>query len=96
MILGVLQVELWVGDANSLKDKRRVLTSIKDRLRRHHNVAVAEVDQREALRTAVLGIVTVSNSGRHAESVLNRIMDRLREHREAVVQDHQTEIVSGR
>ena len=96
MILGVLQVELWIGEASSLKDKRRVLLSIKDRLRRHHNVSVAEVEHQEAHQTAVLGIVTVSNSGRHAESVLNRIMDQIRSYPQVVVNDEQMELVPGR
>lgn len=96
MVIGVLQVELLIGDAMSLKDKRRVLTSLKDRLHREHNVAVAEVDRQEAHQIAVLGIAAVSNSGAHAQGVLDRILDQIRHNRHVVVNDQQTEIISGR
>ena len=47
MIVGSLQVRLLVREARSLKDKRQVLQSIKDRLRNQFNVSVAEVDAQE-------------------------------------------------
>jgi hypothetical protein len=44
MPVGLLTLELHIADAQSLKDKRQVLRSLKDRLRAHFNVAVAELD----------------------------------------------------
>ncbi len=44
MPVGLLTLELHIPDAQSLKDKRQVLRSLKDRLRGHFNVAVAELD----------------------------------------------------
>lgn len=96
MVIGVLQVELLISEAASLKDKRRVVASLKDRLHREHNVAVAEVDRQEAHQVAVLGIAAVSNSGAHVQGMLDRILDQLRRSRQAVVNDHQTEVISGR
>ena len=96
MVIGVLQVELWIGDAVSLKDKRRVLTSIKDRLHREYNVSVAEVDRQDAHQVAVLGIAAVSNSAPHAQGVLDKILDWIRQNRQVVLNDQQTEILSGR
>jgi len=95
MIIGVLQVELLIGDAMSLKDKRRVVSSLKDRLHRLHNVAVAEVDQLDAMRTAILGIVVPSNNTRHVQGMLSRIVDQLRNDRRFVLNDYQTEIIAG-
>lgn len=95
MVIGVLQVELFIGDAQSLKDKRRVLSSIKDRLYRHHRVAIAEVDRAEAHQVGVLGIAAVSNSAPHVQGVLSRIMDELRANGRVVVSDHQIELISG-
>ena len=43
MTVGVLQLELSIGDAMSLKDKRRVIKSLKDRIAHGHNVSIAEV-----------------------------------------------------
>ncbi|MBI1374237.1 MAG: DUF503 family protein [Phycisphaera sp.] len=90
-----MQVELLIGDAMSLKDKRRVVLSVKDRMRRAHNVSVAEVGEADAMRTAVLGIAAVSNDGRHAQGVLSRILDELRNDRRFSIGDHQTEILAG-
>ncbi|QNN23802.1 DUF503 domain-containing protein [Planctomycetales bacterium ZRK34] len=95
MVIGILQVELVIGDAMSLKDKRRVLRSVKDRLGRIGQIAIAEVDEHETHRRAVLGIVTVSTTVPRAQSTLSKILDRLRENRLFVLNDHQMEILTG-
>jgi hypothetical protein len=96
MVIGVLQVELLIEDAQCLKDKRRVVSSVKDRLHREHLVAVAEVDRLDAHKVAVLGIATVSNSARHAQGTLSRLLDQLRQNGKFIVSDHATEIIQGR
>ena len=96
MVIGVLQVELLIQDALSLKDKRRVVSSVKDRLHREHLVAVAEVDGLDKRQLAVLGIVTVSNSTRYAQGVLSRILDQLRSQKRFVLNDHHTEILTAK
>ena len=95
MVIGVLQVELLIGDATSLKGKRSVVKSIKDRIGREPGVAVAEVDRLEAHQIAVLGFVTVSNSSSHVDQVLNHVLDKLRRDRRAVLNDQQMEILTG-
>jgi len=95
MVIGVLQVELLIGDAQSLKDKRRVVQSLKDRLHREHMVAVAEVARNDAHQVAILGIATVSNSPPHAQGMLDRIVDQLRANGRFVLNDHAIEIISG-
>lgn len=95
MVIGILQVELHIGDAVSLKDKRRVVASLKDHLHRDHLVAVAEVDRMDAHQTAVMGIVAVSNQTPHVQGTLSRIVDQLRQNRRFVLSDHRIEILSG-
>ncbi len=95
MVVGILQVELHIGDAQSLKDKRRVVQSLKDRLHREHLVAVAEVDKNDAHQVAVLGIAAVSNDPAQAQGTLDRIVDQLRANRRFVLTDHVVEILSG-
>ena len=95
MVIGVLQVELVIGDAMCLKDKRRVLRSLKDRLGRIAQIAIAEVEDHDVHRRAVLGIVTVSTSVPRAQSTLSKILDKLRENRRFVLNDHQMEILPG-
>jgi len=95
MVIGILQIELRIGDAASLKDKRRVVSSLKDRLHREHLVAVAETDRLDAHQTAVMGIVAVSNEAPHVQGVLSRIVDQLRVNRRFDLTDHAIEILSG-
>ena len=72
-IIGVLTLELRIPEAHSLKDKRHVVKSLKDRLRHRHNVAVAEIDYQDIWNRSVLAAVTVSNSRMHAEQVLRAV-----------------------
>ena len=52
MIVGIMQVELMIYDAMTLKDKRRVVKSIKDRVAHEFNVSIAEVDALDVHRKA--------------------------------------------
>ncbi len=78
MILGILQFDLHIHDAESLKDKRRVVLSVKDRLHREHMVAVAEVAHQETLNLARLGLAMVGSDGKHVGQTLDRIVAKLR------------------
>jgi hypothetical protein len=76
MVVGLLSVELHIPGAQSLKDKRMVLRSVKDRLRKF-NVAVAEVEHQNLWQRAGLGIVTVSTSEPHAGRELAAVVDEI-------------------
>jgi len=95
MVIGILQVELSIDWATSLKDKRRVVNSLKDKLHRKHMVSVAEVADQDNCRVARLGIVLASSSVPHAQSSLDRIVDKLRNARDCVLADHAIELLSG-
>jgi len=71
--IGVLTLEIRLHDAHSLKDKRQVVKSLKDRLRSKFNVAVAEIDCQELWQRAVVAAVTVASDHLHAEKVLQSV-----------------------
>jgi len=71
--IGVLTLEIRLHDAHSLKDKRQVVKSLKDRLRHKFNVAVAEIDCQDLWQRAVVAAVTVSSDHVHAEKVLQSV-----------------------
>jgi uncharacterized protein YlxP (DUF503 family) len=75
MPVGLLTLELHIPHAQSLKDKRQVLRSLKDRLRRDFNVAVAELDHHDTWQRSVIGIVTLSNEEKHVAEVLQKVLD---------------------
>jgi len=74
MPVGLLTLELHLADAQSLKDKRQVLRSLKDKLRAHFNVAVAELDYEDTWQRSVIGVVTLSNEEQHVEEALQRVL----------------------
>ncbi len=78
MVIGVLQFELTIPHSLSLKDKRRVVKSLKDRLHREHMVAIAEVSALDEHQTAIMALSLVSNSAPHASQVLDRVVEKLR------------------
>jgi hypothetical protein len=61
MFIGAATLELEITDAMTLKDKRRVVKSLLDRIRLRFNVAAAEVDRQDNPRRATLAVVTVAN-----------------------------------
>jgi uncharacterized protein YlxP (DUF503 family) len=96
MIIAILQFELLIPDPESLKDKRRVVRSVKDKLHRDFQCAVAEVSALDNLAVARMGLAIVSNDGKHAGKVLDRITERLRELPDAHLGDCRREILTGR
>lgn len=96
MVVGLLQFELLIHDASSLKDKRRVVQSVKDRLHREHLCAVAEIGRLESHTVAQLGLAVVGNDGRRIGEVLDRVTTELRELRGAELGDVAREVLHGR
>ncbi len=73
MPIGLLTLEIFIPDAQSLKDKRQVLRSLKDRLRGHFNVAVAELEHQDLWQRSVVGVVGISSDGRHLEESMQAV-----------------------
>ena len=78
MIVGTLRIRLVLRDARSLKDKRHVVKSIKDRLANRFNVSIAEVDHQDEWQRATLGVAMVGTDTRFVNSVLSKVIDHLR------------------
>jgi uncharacterized protein len=93
MTIGVLQLELSVTDAMSLKDKRRVILSIKDRIRHEHNVSIAEVGALDEHRRSILGIAMVANDKRYVEGALSKLVDFVRTVSQVNLTDYQIELL---
>lgn len=93
MTVGVLQLELSITDAMSLKDKRRVVLSIKDRISHGHNVSIAEVGALDDHRRAILGLAMVSNDRKYVEGALSKLVDFVRTVPQASLIDYQIELL---
>jgi len=75
MVVGLCTVEVLIAGSRSLKDKRQVLHSIKDRLRAKFNLSVAEVDAQDLWQKAVLAMACVANEGGHVSQVLEQALN---------------------
>jgi uncharacterized protein len=74
MPVGLLTLELHLPDARSLKDKRQVLRSLKDKLRAGFNVAVAELDYQDTWQRSVVGVVTLANEEQYVREALQKVL----------------------
>jgi uncharacterized protein YlxP (DUF503 family) len=92
MIVGSLRVRLLIRESRSLKDKRQVVRSIKDRLQNRFNVSIAEVEAQDHRQLVVLGLAMVSNEASHVRSTFEQIMSALRGHPVAELLDHEMEV----
>jgi uncharacterized protein YlxP (DUF503 family) len=93
MHVGLLTIRLMVSQAKSLKDKRRVVKSLKDRIHNTFNASVAEIESLDNRQKAVLGVAVVANDGRFINSVLSKIIDFVRRRPGAELVDYDLEIL---
>ncbi len=93
MFVGVLQIELLLRGNTSLKGKRKVLKSIKDRTHNRFNVSVAEIDHNDLWQRAALGICCASNDKVHANRVLSEVVKFIEGNFSAELLDYSIEIL---
>jgi hypothetical protein len=72
-MIAYLMLEIRIEGAHSLKDKRQVLRSVKDGLRNHFNMSVAEIDASDAWQRATIGVVSISDSRDYLEGLMRNV-----------------------
>ncbi len=93
MVVGVLRIRLGIFEALSLKDKRRVIKSLKDKLAARHNVSIAEVDDLDHRQAGTLGLALVANDSRFVQSALSKIVDEVRRYPHASLLNYEIELL---
>jgi uncharacterized protein YlxP (DUF503 family) len=73
--VATLEVTLLIRESHSLKSRRRVLRSLKDRIRSRFNVSVADVGDQNLWQRAELAVAVVSNDGRFANEMLSKVLN---------------------
>ena len=96
MHIGVLQFTIQIPYAASLKDKRSVIKSMRERLRRSYNISIAEIDDQDEWTLATLGITAAGSDIPQVNSLLDRILNTLQDWRDTSLADHRMEIISPR
>jgi uncharacterized protein YlxP (DUF503 family) len=72
-VIAFLTLEIRIEGAHSLKDKRQVVRSLKDRLRAHFNVAVSELDHNDLWQRATVGVVSISDSRDYLDGLMAKV-----------------------
>jgi uncharacterized protein YlxP (DUF503 family) len=92
MIVGVCKIELYIPESNSLKAKRKVIKSLKDRVRKKFNVSIAEVELQNLWQRAILGVATVSNDKKQVDAAFSKVISFMEHTDLAIIGQYQIEI----
>ena len=74
MIIGLLSLEIYFPYSHSLKEKRKILTSFKDRIKKRYNIAIAELDYQNKWQRTRIGIVSLNSSKKPVEQLFTKIL----------------------
>lgn len=94
MVVGFSELQLHLPGCSSLKDKRQIIKSVKDRLHNRFNVSVSEVDHHELWQRATLGVACVSRTNYQAKKTLARVVKQVENLNKAVVLNNTITIFS--
>jgi len=89
MVVSMIQMIFEIPDVESIKDKRRIVRSVKDKLQRQFHMSAAEIDLLDSLSFAHIGGALVSNSRTFGESVLNKAFAMIEQEIPVRIQDVQ-------
>ena len=75
MFIGTLQFELFIPGSANLKDKRRLLRSVQDKVKSKFNIAIAELEYQDKWQRSVVGLCTINSRKSEIELTLSRIRE---------------------
>ena len=87
MIISMIQILFEIPDAYSLKEKRRLIRSIKDKLIRRFHMSAAEIDLQDSISFGQIGAALVSNSKSFGESVMHKAFEMIENEIPVRIQD---------
>ncbi len=93
MIIGILTLEFFIHDSNSLKRKRQVLRSLKQRLKNSFNISVAEVGGHDKWQRSELGVAYIGIDKRSVNSTLDKVLNFVENVHDAQLTDYEMEIL---
>ncbi len=94
MTVGSCRVELRIPGSDSLKAKRRVVKSLKERVQNRFHVAIAEVDRLDDWQRSTLGVACVSNDSRLADATLSKVVSWIETSGDVLVVDYEIDLVT--
>lgn len=92
MLVASCEIKLYLPGALSLKDKRQIIKSLLQKTKNKFNLAAAEVDAQDYLKTAILGIAAVGSDYQQLQSLMDKYLDFIESFPEFLVTDFQVTI----
>ncbi len=93
MIIGLLQVEIYLPSVHSLKNKRQILKSIITKVRNKFNVSISETDNNDLWQRASISVCIVTNEAGFAHQVMEKVMGEIGRNHECEILDYKTSIL---
>lgn len=93
MVVGVLSIKVVMRQSRSLKDKRRIIKSLKDRIRNKFNASVAEIGMQNNRQSSVIGVSIIGSDRRYINGALSNIINILDFYPQAELVDYQVEFM---
>jgi uncharacterized protein YlxP (DUF503 family) len=78
VVVGVMSARLYLHGVTSLKDKRKIIKSVIERLKSRFNISISEVDHNDVKTSSVIAMAVVSNDTRFVNRQLDKIIDFMR------------------
>ncbi len=91
--IAVLYIDVHIPMSQSLKDKRMVLKSLKDKIRNKFNVSIAELDDQDKWQTATLAFAMIGNDNRYLDQCLQNILSEAQRHNGMEICNYQIEFI---
>ncbi len=92
-IVGVLNIRLVIRSASTLKDKRRIIKSLKDRIKNNYNVSISEIGALDHCQYSRLGVAMIGNDKNFVNSTLSSLLNMFRVTTSVELVDHQLEFI---
>lgn len=93
LIVGLLTVDIYIPAAGSLKEKRAVIKSVKDKIGNKFNISIAEIDFQDKWQRARFGIAQVGNNYQFVENSLMTIFNIIDSYGTFQIIDHHFEFI---
>ena len=88
MVIGLLILRIYIPDVDSLKGRRGVVKSLKERIRGRFNVSIAESEDDSLRNKCSLAVVHVSNESAFTNSALSKVVNFVEQSKKAVIEDY--------
>ncbi len=93
MLVGICTCEIFIYNANSLKEKRRIVKSIIEKSKHRFNISISEVDYNDKWQKALIGFATVSNDKKIVENTIESVVNLMSTYSEIEMTDVYREIL---